>query len=166
MFITLQPVSLAALQTIAQTVQSNEVLTMAAEGGMPPPIVAKRSLDNIAAGKSEAWCSPFLIVKNADKAIVSGCGFKDEPCDGRVEIGYGVALIHRKQGVATAAVRALLDRAFLDSAVTEVLATINPANEASIGVVERIGFEKGALIVDSDGEELVHWHFRKRCADR
>ena len=61
--------------------------------------------------------------------------------------------------MATAAVRALLEIAFADKTVTQVLATINPVNAASNRVVNKLGFERGDTFADADGEELVRWRF-------
>ena len=82
------------------------------EGALPPSFVAARALKLIADGKAEFWCNTFLIVRNRDQRIIGGCGFKDAPKDGRVEIGYGVSPSSRGQGAATAAVGLLLQLAF------------------------------------------------------
>jgi RimJ/RimL family protein N-acetyltransferase len=126
------------------------------EGALPPSFVAVRALKLIAEGKAEFWCSTFLIVRNRDRRIIGGCGFKDAPKDGRVEIGYGVSPDSRGQGAATAAVGLLLRRAF-DSGVREVLAEVTPDNLASAQVVRKLGFVSTGTRVDKEDGIVVRW---------
>jgi len=55
------------------------------EDALPPSFVARRSLAQMAEGKSEHWCGTFLIVRSVDQRVVGACGFKDEPRAGRVD---------------------------------------------------------------------------------
>jgi len=61
---------------------------------------------------------------------------------GEVNIGYNVFLAHRGRGYATRAVRLLFDHlaANTDHSVATLL--INPGNQRSIGVAERLGCER------------------------
>ncbi len=126
------------------------------EGALPPSFVAARALKLVAEGKSEFWCNVFLIVRNHDRGIVGGCGFKDAPKDGRVEIGYGVSPNSRGRGAATAAVGRLLHLAFAGG-VVEVLAEVAPDNPASAQVVRKLGFVSAGTRVDEDGQFVVRW---------
>jgi RimJ/RimL family protein N-acetyltransferase len=152
---------MSVAELIVNATQSNEIESAAETNGLPPPFVAMRSLAQIEAGKPASWCSPFLIVRTSDQAVMGACGFKDVPCDGRVEIGYAVSSNYRKQGVATAAVRLLFNLAYQHDSVTELLATIAPENQPSIRVVRTLGFERGGTTIDNEGEELVCWHHRR-----
>jgi RimJ/RimL family protein N-acetyltransferase len=162
MSITLEPMSLAQLEAIVRHGKSAGSLPVFESSGLPPPFAAERSLEQMLGGKSATWCTPFLIISVRDRTIIGSCGFKDVPNRGILEIGYAVSSMFRNQGMATLAVSALLKIAFADKSVTGVLATINPTNEASNRVVQKLGFEKGAMFVDADGEELVRWFFRRR----
>jgi RimJ/RimL family protein N-acetyltransferase len=155
-FVTLQPMSVPDLEKIAGIADRDDQLS-APETGLPPPHVARRALERVEAEQSSSWCLPFLITGAQNLAIAGSCGFKGPPSRGEVEIGYGVAPEFQNQGIATAAVRALLKLAFADRSVTQVLATINPINVASNRVVEKLGFERGDPFTDVDGEELVRW---------
>jgi RimJ/RimL family protein N-acetyltransferase len=123
---------------------------------LPPSFVAARALKLIAEGKAEFWCSTFLIVRNRDQRIIGGCGFKDAPKDGRVEIGYGVSPGSRGQGAATAAVGLLLQRAF-GSGAREVVAEVTPDNLASARVVRKLGFVSTGTRVDKEDGMVVQW---------
>ena len=103
---------------------------------------------------------PFLIISRARQIALGGCTFKTLPVDGTVEIGYGVAKSQRGRGIATAAVGQLLQMAALSGLVQEVVAHIVPANTVSSRVVSRLGFTRGNLVVDPDGETVVRWAWR------
>lgn len=159
MTVTLRAISIAEIQEIAESgLLAGEKF---AAGALPPPFVAQRSLTQIAAGKSIEWCGNYFIVRNDDHMIVGGCGFKDTPLNGRVEIGYGVAPECQGQGIATVAVRALLAAAFASVQVDEVLAQINPANIASIRVAEKLNFVRGDTQLEEDNEVLDQWLVKK-----
>jgi len=157
MTITLQAISVAELEIFAASGTPEGIASGAAEGALPPPHVAIRSLSQMQEGKSAFWCSTFYMVRNSDRLIVGSCGFKDAPLNGRVEIGYGVSPNCRKQGVATAAVGALLDLAFATEGVSEVLAQVNPTNDASTGVVRKLNFKSNGMERDKHDELLVQW---------
>ena len=157
MSITLRSLSRAELQVIAESGVPDGCATRMEAGALPPAFVARRSLSQLAAGKDPYWCSPFHILREADGWIVGGCGFKDVPQAGRVEIGYGVAAACRNSGVATLAVLELLRLAFATDEVREVLAHISPANAASARVAEKLGFAILDMITDDTGEPLLRW---------
>ena len=100
-------------------------------------------------------------MRDTDNQVVGGCGFKNEPKGGRVEIGYGVSAECRRQGAASTAVRALLKLAF-SNGVTEVLAEILPFNAASVAVVEKLGFKSTGARGTEDNETLTHSNERSR----
>ncbi len=160
MQVLLQQVSSDELHDIANACPSPALLARAAEDALPPPFVAERSLQQIAFGQARFCCMTFHIARAVDGFILGGCGFKGERLDGMVEIGYGVSPEFRGQGVASTAVRQLLQLAFAQETVTAVFAMVNQSNIASTGLVSKLGFEKGASSLDSDGEPMTHWFAR------
>jgi RimJ/RimL family protein N-acetyltransferase len=121
------------------------------------------------AGRTEIWTFMVTLLdgrpENAgwtmnalvrDGQIVGNAGFKGAPNEaGEIEIGYGILTAHRRQGLAVAATRLLLERAAREPSVTRVLATIDPDNAASIGVITKAGFEpNGDLIHPRWGRQL------------
>jgi [ribosomal protein S5]-alanine N-acetyltransferase len=153
---TLQPLTRQQLCDLAESRIPPELQSHATESALPPAFVASRSLAQLAEGKSEFWCSTFLIVRDADSQVVGGCGFKSEPKAGRVEIGYGVSETCRRQCAASAAIKVLLKLAFSNGA-TEVLAEILPLNVTSAAVVEKLGFRNTGPRVTEDNETLNQW---------
>ena len=104
-----------------------------------------------------------MIVQNSSGRIIGGCGFKNKPKDGRVEIGYGVAPNSRGQGGATAAVKLLVELA-LTGGAREVLAEGTPENLASTRVVQKLGFVNTGTRVDEDRETALQWVWKMAAA--
>jgi ribosomal-protein-alanine N-acetyltransferase len=84
-----------------------------------------------------------LIVHREDRTLIGEVGFKSTPdSSGTIEIGYGVLPDYRRQGIATEAVRAMIDRAFADDAVQRVIANCLNDNLGSICVLEHVGMHR------------------------
>ncbi|HET6966615.1 MAG TPA: GNAT family N-acetyltransferase [Acidimicrobiales bacterium] len=73
--------------------------------------------------------------------VVGGIGFHGPPRDGLVEIGYGVVPSVRRQGVATEALRQILDVARPYTQVTRVCGRTTPDNIASQRVMLGVGMQ-------------------------
>jgi ribosomal-protein-alanine N-acetyltransferase len=80
-----------------------------------------------------------LVVERATGLVVGGIGLFGPPEDGRVEFGYGIVESRRGRGYATEAARALVQAALGLPGVTEVTAGVDPANPASVRVLEKAG---------------------------
>ena len=95
-----------------------------------------------------------------DGAMVGHIGYHGPPgvnarrAPDAIEVGYTVFPEHRRQGLATEAVRALVDAARTQG-VERVVASVSPKNEPSLRLVRGLGFvEVGRHWDDEDGEEL------------
>ena len=79
-----------------------------------------------------------------------------------VEISYGLVASHRGQGIATEITAALVEYAFGTLNMRRILATVDPANIASIRVAEKLGFVLKETKPDEYGEETLHlWKERE-----
>jgi RimJ/RimL family protein N-acetyltransferase len=89
--------------------------------------------------------------------VVGHGGFHGPPdADGVVEVAYSVDPAHRRKGYAKAILRALLQRADADPAVTAVRASIRPDNLGSRATIAGFGFKKiGEQWDPEDGLEDV-----------
>lgn len=87
-------------------------------------------------GKSEPFGYYQILLEGK---VVGGIGFHGPPRDGLVEIGYGVAPAVRGQGVATTALRVLLDVAAGLPGVRRVCGRTAPDNVASQRVMLGVG---------------------------
>jgi RimJ/RimL family protein N-acetyltransferase len=81
----------------------------------------------------------YRITRHADGLAIGGAGFKGQPDDGCVEIGYGLAPSARGQGYAAEAVTALLTVA-VEHGLAKVLADTTLDNVASQRTLVRAGF--------------------------
>ncbi|HZZ94508.1 MAG TPA: GNAT family protein [Usitatibacter sp.] len=85
-----------------------------------------------------------LVVERRDVPRVIGTCLLfrfDEPSS-RVELGYVLARDHWRGGWMTEALTALLDCAFGPLELRRMEADVNPANQASQRLLERLGFER------------------------
>jgi RimJ/RimL family protein N-acetyltransferase len=81
---------------------------------------------------------------------------------GIAEVGYWLLASHRRRGLATDGVRVTRDWCFDQLGVTRLQAGIQPGNEASIAVVERLGFTREGLLRSWDtlnGDLHDEWMF-------
>jgi ribosomal-protein-alanine N-acetyltransferase len=95
--------------------------------------------EGVAAGPDNRWGPRFFLTGEPPELVGWG-GFKGAPKNGVVEIGYEIAESRRERGLATAAAKAMVDEAFADPAVTEVIAHTLPERNASNRVLEKAGF--------------------------
>jgi RimJ/RimL family protein N-acetyltransferase len=83
----------------------------------------------------------FVLRENGGRRVAVGIGgFKGEPREGAVEIGYSILAPWRRRGLASEAVGGLLALAFACRSVGRVVAETLPELEASIAVLRRHGF--------------------------
>jgi ribosomal-protein-alanine N-acetyltransferase len=73
-----------------------------------------------------------------------------------VEVAYLLAQEFWGQGLATEAAGAIVRYAFHRLALSRLICLIDPANQASIGVAERIGMSLEKPIVDEAGPCLLY----------
>ena len=157
MTVSLQQISLHDLNDLAESRTPAAQQSRAIEGGLPPPpLVAARAVQHLAAGKCGHWCATFYVVRASDHKIVGSCGFKGEPVAGRVGIGYGMAPACRGQGIATAAVKLLVQLAF-EQGVRQVMAEILPDNITSAQAAEKLEFKRLGARLDEAGEWVAEW---------
>lgn len=105
---------------------------------------------------SQIWWS-YLAIDTQMNSLIGNCGFKGEPIDGRVEIGYEVCKTFRNQGYGTEMVLELINIAFCSKTVNSILARtlyhINP----SITVLKNCGFNFLKEVIAQDKEKLNEW---------
>ncbi len=76
-----------------------------------------------------------------ERTLIGTCGFKGRPSqEGTVELGYSVLAEFQRGGLATEAVAALLDWAFIHRSVSAAIAETRPENVPSIRVIEKNRF--------------------------
>jgi RimJ/RimL family protein N-acetyltransferase len=106
-----------------------------------------------ATGENFPWSVQWLII--ADSVVAGTIGFKGEPVANELEVGYGVAPSFRRRGVASEALRQLLET--VSGRGLAVKAETASWNVGSQHVVKKLGFsEVGRRMSEADGE-LIMW---------
>lgn len=125
-----------------------------ADSAWPPDYPAEQDVriagfltsGHFAFATSERPWGPWIIL--ADGVAIGGCGFHSPPDDnGSVEVGYNVTASRQGRGVATDAVRALIDLA-RSSGAAQLVAMTDPDNVRSQRVLEKCGFTLTATASD------------------
>jgi ribosomal-protein-alanine N-acetyltransferase len=116
------------------------------------------SLQKAARSDARSVWGPHLLFDD-DGALVGFGGWKGAPVDGTAELGYAVAPARQGRGIATSAVRQLIDRGRA-SGVRLVVAHTLAQTSASTSVLSRCGFTKVADIVDPTAGPVWRWELR------
>jgi RimJ/RimL family protein N-acetyltransferase len=116
------------------------------EEGFPLPSV-RGALERIVTAEGTGYSlQPFfayVIVRREDGLAVGDAGFHGPPSDdGEVEIGYALVPAARGSGLASEAISLLVGWARGQPGVDRVIARVDPGNEPSRRVLERLGFER------------------------
>ncbi len=100
----------------------------------------------------------YLFILNSESAIVGFGGFKSVPDNNRaVEIGYSVAPTYQNRGVATAAVKQLIEIAIASNAVDRICAHTLAEPNASTKVLQKCGMTKVAESSDEEDGAVWKW---------
>jgi putative hydrolase of the HAD superfamily len=98
----------------------------------------------------DPWVHGFSVVRRESGEAIGSGGFKGPPCDGVVEIAYGVDSEYRSNGYATEIANALVTYALAFAEVDVVRAQTLPENRASQRVLMKCGFDHVDDVVDPD----------------
>ena len=104
---------------------------------------------------SEQPMLAFAVEAQTTRAFVGFCGLTPHDHE-TVEIMYAVMPDARRNGYATEIAAALAQYALDALGYRQVVAPIDPANEASKAVVTRAGFKDCGLMTRADSAETVH----------
>ncbi len=110
----------------------------------PGPALVERAfsarLDAIRADPAgRLWGDRLMITRGDDRRVVGSVVFHGRPCEGKVEVGYGVEGASQGQGYGSEAVCAAVDWALAQEEVRAVTATTLPWHTASVRILERAG---------------------------
>jgi ribosomal-protein-alanine N-acetyltransferase len=118
----------------------------------------------ISEGADYRWLLRAVVTRNQPE-MVGRIGFHGPPdVDGVVEIGYRIDAAHRRRGFGLESARQLIESAERLGQIWAVRASIAPANEPSLRIAARLGFQRvGERMDEIDGLELV---FERRLTRR
>lgn len=101
--------------------------------------------------------SPASWMMIEDGEVVGLCSLVRLPGDDGVDIGYGVSPSRRQRGLATTAVRALLEWGRKDQRVSSIRAETSVSNIASQRVLQNNGFMPVGERLDDEDGDLICW---------
>jgi ribosomal-protein-alanine N-acetyltransferase len=118
-------------------------------------VLNRRHVQLLADPTEEPWLYRAAVLRETGK-VVGRVGFHAPPdAAGSVEIGYGVAPAHRRQGLATEMAVGLI-RWGAEQGATTCIASVRPDNAPSLAIIGRLGFVRiGEQMDEIDGLEWV-----------
>lgn len=102
-----------------------------------------------------------VALKDIDEPI-GICGILQRETLAYPDLGFALLPEFRCHGYALEAARAIIEHAITVLEVSELLAIVQPANKASIGLLENLGFEsesKGGA--QAEDLSLITYHYRR-----
>lgn len=109
-------------------------------------------------GRPSEWGPHLFFIEGV---LVGNGGWKGPPVDGTAEIGYAVAPARQGCGIATAAVRQLMEKGRADG-LRKAIAHTLPVASASTAVLRRCGFTMKATVDDPDEGPVWKWELTFR----
>lgn len=110
--------------------------------------------------ESKIWWT-YLPVDVETNTLIGSCGFKGEPINGKVEIGYEVAELFRNKGYATEIVHILTEVAFNDKEVEKIVAQTVTDNLPSIKVLNKCDFKIVREFNDEEDGQLFEFEKKR-----
>jgi ribosomal-protein-alanine N-acetyltransferase len=123
-------------------------------GWAPEPETLTFAIESAERGRPE-W-GVHLFFDASDGALVGNGGWTGPPDDGRAELGYAIAQRRRNRGLATAAVRELVDRASA-AGLREAVARTAADNAPSAAVLTKCGFTMVGEELDPHDGVMSKW---------
>ena len=146
-----------------------EALDVQSEASWPPELMDQHAMDECEARLKthpdqigwHFWAFIWPGFAGGMDRLVGGGGFKGPPGnEGVVEIGYAMLTSFREQGLATEAVKTLVNWALSTGQVQEVIAETLPHLIASQRVLEKTGFVESGQRED-DGMTIIRFSLQK-----
>jgi [ribosomal protein S5]-alanine N-acetyltransferase len=124
-----------------------EVMRYVATGPLPDLEMTSRLLRDYVTHQRAWGYSFWAVVEQASGTLIGDAGLYRTPV-GEVELGYTLGRPWWGRGYATEAAGAWLEAAFSQLGISEVVALAEPANAASLRVLEKLGMRR-------DGERMA-----------
>lgn len=111
-------------------------------------------------GASAPWVA-YLARIVATREFVGICSFKDAPRDGRVEVAFFTFPPYRHRGFGGAMAVQLVDLAFKDPNLMEVISHTTGRESASTRILQALNFSHVGRVRDSEGGVAWRWSLRR-----
>jgi [ribosomal protein S5]-alanine N-acetyltransferase len=143
----LRPFGLGDAARVHPVYSDPEVMRYVATGPMASLALTERLLADYRAHQARHGFSFWAVVERGSGTVIGDAGLYRTP-GGDVELGYTLGAAWWGRGYATEAAGAWLTCAFGTLGIREVTALAEPANVASLHVLEKLGMRR-------DGERLA-----------
>lgn len=108
---------------------------------------AEAWFERMAVVQASGTALQFVLVEKATQGVVGTCLlFRYDEGSNRAELGYVLGRPHWGAGLMVEALHALVGHAFEGLGIRRLEAEVNPANVASLRVLERLGFTREGLL--------------------
>lgn len=125
--------------------------------------VARQTLGFVQQNRIEAPWGAYLAVDPVTLVVVGTCAFKGPPdARGEVELAYFTFPSHEGRGYATAMASSLCDQAAANPDVRTVLAHTLPERNASVRILEKLGFQWAGDVQDPEDGPVWRWEHKRR----
>ena len=107
--------------------------------------------------KDSEFAEIGLVLAIAEGEVVGSAGFHDYPDEnGMIEIGFGIVPEKQRQGYGLELLHGMWHEIANRKDVKILRYTVSPDNEASMHIINKLGFEQvGEQIDEEDGLELI-----------
>jgi RimJ/RimL family protein N-acetyltransferase len=139
--LTLRQLTLEDVPALAQILGDPEVMRYSVRGVLSEDATTEFVMWSIQCYALYGF-GPWAIVETASGRLIGFCALNQEMVDGveEVEIGYRLAQLYWGHGFATEIARATLAYGFANLGLRSIIAIVQPANVASIRVIQKLGF--------------------------
>lgn len=135
-------------EALVPILSDEEVMQYSTRGPISKEKIITWLNDTIAEYNSPGFSVWAIILKNENQ-LIGYCGIRPIEIDGRteIEIAFRLAKAYWNQGYAFEAALACKEYAFNQLAINRIIAIIDPRNERSINVADKLGmaYEKDSI---------------------
>jgi RimJ/RimL family protein N-acetyltransferase len=139
--LTLRPFAPGDAPRVHRVYSDAEVMRYVATGPMADLSVTERLLADYDAHQKRLGYSFWAVIERESGELIGDSGLYRTP-SGEVELGYTLGAAWWGRGYATEAASAWLSCAFGSLGILEVVALAEPANVASMHVLEKLGMRR------------------------
>jgi ribosomal-protein-alanine N-acetyltransferase len=137
----LRPFAASDAVLVHRVYSDPDVMRYVATGPMADLAVTERLLADYAAHQERHGFSFWAVIERASGALIGDAGLYRTPV-GEVELGYTLGADWWGRGYATEAASRWLETAFDELGIEEVVALAEPANVASLHVLDKLGMRR------------------------
>jgi len=131
-------------------------------GGPRDPAKVREALTEELHGTPETY-TLWPVLEKATGQVIGDCGLLEKEQDGRkeIELVYVIGSDHHRRGYGFEAASAIRDYASTHLNLDRLVALIEPSNEPSRRLAEKLGFAAGPIITRPSGDKRILYALEK-----